>query len=441
MILGSLMVVVNSRDQHSGKLQGGAPSAAAAIPMGASLNVEGPIFSRLGRVATLDGAPPLDPHRRRTLLEEIRSRVQGQVHEASHSEEWRASRGRPHAVLEGRRHFLTKTVRAVHAIPEKGDIASNYARLPKKESLYFINGMTSSPADVKQHVDNLLRITGRPVTAIINHQKAALLNRRNPGVARSVWNATQGFVSFKMGREVERSAAQELERAMVDHVNKEHPLHIVAHSQGTIILRNALEHVLGKESPLDDQGKAQLKKLLRVSTYGAAEHYFPVGVSVQEYAHREDPIVKITNVLADIRQGFRSVVGGLAHRSSALPNSVAKGISSVASSLDSEVPLRKAPTVSLQGEHSFVSYVDRMTDFFIAKHGSPDRWRGARLAQGLASSISSGDLSDKLHGTIIEELLRQGDRTFAREFLVRVKGDMIGLYRVPHMDELRKLAQ
>ena len=435
------MVGINPQRQRGGDLKSGAPSVAAAIPMGASLNVAGPIFNRLGRVATLDGTLPLDPHWRSIVLAEIKSRVQRQVHEASHSEEWRAPRGRPHAVLEGRKHFLTQTVKAVHAIPEKGDIASNYGRLPKAESLYFVNGMTSSPRDVKLHVDNLLRITGRPVTAIINHQEAALLDRRTPGVARSVWNATKGFVSSKMGREVERSAAQELERAIVDHVRKEHPLHIVAHSQGAIILRNALEHALGKESPLDDQGKARLKKLLRVSTYGAAEHYFPVGISVQEYAHRDDPIVKVTNVLAVVRQGFRSVAGSLAHKAVALPNLLAKGISGVVEALDSEVPLQRAPTVSLKGDHSFVSYVDRMTDFFIAKHGTPGRWHGARLAQGLASSISSGDLSDKLHGSIIKELLRQGDRTFAREFLLRVKDDMIGLYPVPHMDELRKLAK
>jgi hypothetical protein len=205
-----------------------------------------------------------DPEQRHSTLESIRKRIQERAHEEFQGDTWRNARGQPASALDEAVDLLRRPVTLVHAIPRPEDIASNYARLPRFESLYFINGMTSTPADIRLHVDNLLRITGRPVTAIINDQERAILSSDTPGVARSVLNAFQGFISTGLGRNVERSAAQELERAMIDHVAADTPLHIVAHSQGTIILRNALEHILGSNSPLPDDDKARLKKLVRV---------------------------------------------------------------------------------------------------------------------------------------------------------------------------------
>lgn len=353
---------------------------------------------------------------------------------------WLRHKGPAYSVLRMQSDFITPPFQQVHAVPEQEFIASNYTPDEATEELYYVPGMCYGPDAIEQHLSSLVKTFGKPVTAIINDQEGDLNEPMKPGFLKSVWHATCGFLSPSAGHAVEPDAIERVEHAIKEHVESGKPLHLIAHSQGSIIVGNALDRMLAHDSPLSAEEKEKMKALVRVSTFGAAEHYFPSGIRVQEYAHRGDLVKNTTSVLADAREVGRSIVGSVADFSISVFRAGAS-LLGIESAPPPSAPERvKAPVVYLDGDHDFGPFLDKLPEFFIRQAGGERVEGGVLVAQALTHSIASARLSDLMHGLIIREMIHRGDRAFAQAFLAANPAGVNGSFKAPFLAELRALA-
>ncbi len=353
---------------------------------------------------------------------------------------WLASHGPSFTILREQQSLIEAPFTQVHAIPSPSYTASNYAPGRHAEELYYVNGMNVGPRDMEAHLASLVKTFGRPVTAVINGEDASLDDPRRPSMLRSVWHAACGLLSADAGRRVEGAAVTRVEQAIEEHVKAGQPLHLVAHSQGSIIVANAIERMLSDGSPLSPEERERARALVRVSTFGAAEHYFPAGIRVQEYAHAGDQVSWLTGKLTDLREGVKGAWGTA---KSAVRSGVGQalewaGIST--SFLKPSLEKSRAPVAMLPGDHAFGPYLDKIPGFFIEKHGEGSPHAGLRVAEDLRRSIMSGQLSDVMHGMIIAEMIGRNDRLFARELLGKSEHGHIGAFKIPFADRLKILA-
>jgi hypothetical protein len=343
---------------------------------------------------------------------------------------WLEHHGPAYSVLKMQSDFIKPPFQQVHAVPKREFIASNYKPDGSTEELYYVNGMRCGPQDVERHLSSLVKTFGKPITAIINDQECDPGESKRPGFFRSLWHGICGFLSAQAGYDVEPEAVGRVERAIREHVQTGKPLHLIAHSQGGIIVANALQRILGSDSHLSVQEKERVRSLVEVSTFGAAEHYFPRGIRVQEYAHHGDAVASVTSLLADAREWVRGVFRPLVSRFGG--RALLGG---------REVPLERAPVVYLEGSHDFGPFLDKIPAFFIEKVGGGPPIDGACVALELKESIVEGRLSDVMHGLIIKEMIRREDATFARTFLGACPTGVVGACSIPFLGELRTLAR
>ena len=353
--------------------------------------------------------------------------------------QWLASHGPSFSMLRSEPNLLNPAYQQVHALPAPYFKASNFVPGPQSEELYFVNGMGTGPRDLEHQLASLTKTFGRPVTAIINGQESALDDTSRPGLLRSVWNCVCGLLSSHDGFYAERSAVSGVEQAIVSHVRSGQPLHLVAHSQGSIIVGNALDRLMGEGSVLSSVEKSQAKHLVRVSTFGAAEHFFPKGVKVQEYAHRGDGVALITGVITQAREAVMGVWSAISSAASSVYRGAARVLGATPQALPTREPKERAPVVLLEGDHDFGPYIEKLPDFFIEKHSAGSEHAGLRVAEDLKTSIRRGALSDVMHGMIIDAMVRRGDRAFACEMLRENESGHIGSYKIPFVEELARL--
>jgi hypothetical protein len=348
--------------------------------------------------------------------------------------QWLDQHGKCYTALESAKDFFAPPFKEVHALPEPGYVASNFKAGLHAAELYYVNGMRTTPRDMKQHLSKLVKTYGRPVTAIINDQEEEIPGTKQPGFFRSIFNGVCGFLSSDAGHLVEPGAVERLEQVITRHVRSGQKMQFMAHSQGSIIVRNALDRVLGEHSHLTDVEKARVRELVSVATFGAAEHYFPRGIRVQEYAHRNDPVALGTSLAADIREGFKGCVSWLKRA----VGSFLFGTKAEPATPTSE-QLERAPRVFLDGEHDFGPYISKLPHFFIEKYQSEGTCTGDGVAQALIQSIRQGRLSDVVHARIIKEMVDQGNRDFARVLLQASPSGTIEAFHVPCREELQRL--
>jgi hypothetical protein len=353
---------------------------------------------------------------------------------------WLQHRGPAYSVLPMHSDLIKPPFQQVHAIPDREFIASNFTPDDSTEELYYVNGMRFGPAAIKQHLSSLVKTFGKPVTAIINDQETDFNAPHKPGFLTSLWHSACGFLSSTAGHAVERDAVERVEQAMKEHLKSGKPLHLIAHSQGSIIVGNALERVLGPESSLTMEEQEKVKALVRVSTFGAAEHYFPAGARVQEYAHHGDRVTRITSVLADIREIARGIMRPCVNVVRSALHSAASLLGIESSSSTVLLERKEAPVVFLDGDHDFGPFLEKIPEFFIRKHGGDRPGGGALVAEALTHFIATARFSDVMHELIIREMIQREDQGFARAFLEANPTGVVGSFRCPFMRELRGLA-
>src|SRR5262249_6493686 len=118
------------------------------------------------------------------------------------------------------------------------------------------------------------------------------------GLPKDLLNGAVGKVSSDLGVRAEASAAalfNELKNTLSD--SSAPPIHIIAHSQGAIIVHNAL--VLLRSSPkwrdLTESAWLDLtSNRIQVTTFGAAQHQFNIQ-GVHAYDFSSDFVVNLTN--------------------------------------------------------------------------------------------------------------------------------------------------
>lgn len=356
------------------------------------------------------------------------------MQQACRDPKWLDQHGRSYTVLKGHQDLFSPPFKEVHALPEPQFMASNFKAGPHATELYYVNGMRTDPRDMEQHLSGLVRTFGRPVTAIINDQEEEIPGTQEPGFFRSIFNSVCGFISSDAGYLVERGAVERLEQVIIRHVKSGQKMRFMAHSQGSILVRNALDRVLGEHSSLTEAEKERVPELVSVATFGAAEHYFPRGIRVQEYAHRNDPVALGTSLAADIREGIKECVSWLKRNVSSYLFGTKMDQGSKA-----ELQLERAPRVFLDGDHSFGPYVSKLPHFFIETYRSQGASPGAGIANALILSIREGRLSDVVHARIIKEMIAQNNKDFAQTLLQASPSGMIGAFKVPCRDELQRL--
>lgn len=354
---------------------------------------------------------------------------------------WLKHRGPAYSMLKMHSDFINPPFQQVHAIPNREFIASNYKPDQSTEELYYVNGMRCCPHDIEQHLSSLVKTFGKPVTAIINDQESDPIEPKKPGFLTSVWHGICGFLSANAGYRAEPEAVGRIEHAIKEHVESGKPLHLIAHSQGSIIAGNALERLLGPDSSFSAAEKEKVLKLVRVSTFGAAEHYFPAGVRVQEYAHHGDKTASVTSWLADARETIRGAVNWLATQIGSWFRFSSSPTDRDSPKESRELQRERAPVVYLEGDHDFGPFLDKIPEFFIKQAGGGSIADGSMVAHALTTSVTKARLSDRMHGLIIREMIHRGDREFAKTFIDAHPTGMIDQYMIPFMSELRGLAR
>lgn len=418
---------------------GGAPSPSVS-PSVAALGIELPSVERKGFLRSLFGGgqstatlPVPEPKTSAATYDTMCDRCS--------DPSWLKHRGPAYSVLKMHSDFINPPFQQVHAIPNRDFIASNYKPDQSTEELYYVNGMRCGPHDVEQHLSSLVKTFGKPVTAIINDQESDSVEPKKPGFFTSLWHGICGLLSANAGYRAEPEAVGRVEHAIMQHMQSGKPLHLIAHSQGSIIVGNALERLLGPDSTLSADQKAVILDLVRVSTFGAAEHYFPAGVRVQEYAHHGDKTTYITSWVTDARETIRGAVKWIAGQIGSLFRFSGSPADRDSLRESQELKRERAPVVYLEGEHDFGPFLDKIPEFFIKQAERGSIVDGSMVAQALTTSVTKARLSDLMHGLIIREMIHRGDSGFAKAFIEAHPTGEIGEYRIPFMSELRRLAR
>lgn len=288
------------------------------------------------------------------------------------------------------------------AVPPQFYKASNAN--PKLVS-FFVNGIMNQAESSAASAELLAQTLGRPVFRIHNDSEYF--------GAKDLIGAGAGLLSDEAGLYFESSAgalAEQIAFRLQDDSESIIDLH--AHSQGSVILGNALGHL--RKDILQIRSNSEWKKLLnsriRITTYGAAEHSYH-SPTVTEYKHRFDVVPNGTGIVTYFRDKIISWL-------SDTPTYESTNVARIASA-----------------SHTFDTYLRDYPEFFVAENKAA--LKSGTIAKVIRSSILLGNFSDRTHDKIIEETLSQlsavsGDLLyeFARDFLRYDKNDDLGKYKL-----------
>jgi hypothetical protein len=153
-----------------------------------------------------------------------------------------------------------------------GVVAPSKLPLPRgqQRNSLFVNGVLNSDEDARQSAQLLADTYQRPMSYIVN---------QSDGEITDVKNAAGGLSHPFTGARIEKSVGAVFQQ-IAHHLSSEAKgvLDIHAHSQGAIIVANALEHTrqLSFSHLNDEQWLALTDERLSVTTYGAPVSHFSV---------------------------------------------------------------------------------------------------------------------------------------------------------------------
>jgi hypothetical protein len=315
---------------------------------------------------------------------------------------------------------------------------SNQRAVSRSTELLYIHGMRVDAQDLDSHLSYLALCFGKPITVVVNGQEQPLFKADSRGGIRSVGKSAAGIFSSQWGSQLEAHAVLTTARYIEKHViDQKQALQVVAHSQGGIILGNALDHLLGPQSKLTDENKQQIRDRVTILTFGSGEHFFPTGVKVLECAHGSDPVTRITTPTTVARnfivEGAVWLHEKLGHHSSRVAR-----VEAWLESLPPVIKKERAPVVHLKGDHSLKSYLENLPEFFIERYRNAEGGIDSEpLAKALVASILNGDYSDLVHARIIQERVGEGDKIFCDILKSSCSTEgKIGEFQVPYFQQL-----
>jgi hypothetical protein len=315
---------------------------------------------------------------------------------------------------------------------------SNSLAPTRAAELLYVHGMRVNAEDLDLHLSYLALCFGKPITVVVNAQEQPLFKGDSRGGIRSVAKSAAALLSSRWGSQLEigpvLTAARHIEKQVLDN---NQALQIVAHSQGGIILANALDHLLGPQSRLSDYSKQLIRDRIEIFTFGSGEHFFPVGVNVIECAHGSDPVTRITTPTTVARNYIVEQATWLNEKLSSFANKGAR-IEAWLESLPVVIKKERAPMVQLRGGHSLQGYLENLPEFFIERFREEGGdINSEKLALALVESITKGEFSDLIHARIIQERLKECDALFGERLksLCTTEG-LIGDFQVPFFSQL-----
>ena len=166
----------------------------------------------------------------------------------------------------------------------------------------FVNGIVPDAASVLGYVPALRENLRQEVTLIYNREAPA----RKGGFVRAVANAAAGMFDWRTGVVAEPETVRNLIHVIRSTVAEGRPVHLVAHSQGAVIVSNALAELRRTERKWWTAHSSGIF----VEVFGAAECEWPAGVKVREFVSSQDPVPKLTGAALGVLQKIRSRVNG-----------------------------------------------------------------------------------------------------------------------------------
>lgn len=157
--------------------------------------------------------------------------------------------------------------------------------LESEEPIIAVNGVANTPHQVSRWATVLAGITGKPIVPI--------------------YNLTFGMVSDvaqAMGDRMNLArnpCVQSLTSIVAEAVRDGRPLHIIAHSQGALIVSQALFEVssqLEHVKKLNPEQVAERLSAITVETLGGAAPSFPKGPKYRHFVHEGDPVAVFLGV-------------------------------------------------------------------------------------------------------------------------------------------------
>jgi hypothetical protein len=193
----------------------------------------------------------------------------------------------------------------------------------------------------------------------------------------SVFNATVSLLNSKWAHEVHpgvRQAVDFIKRMM----NEDMPVHMVVHSQGSIVASNALT-ILKQESTPEEWAK--ISEMVRVESVGAVQLRFPDGPEVRTRVYKNDPFYYLGQAIADAKDRIFKE--------------------------DLVLPSRGSLTELDGSSHDFDVCAATMHQFLIKDALGPDRSAdaGKRLATTFIEGVVRADHADAVYLRLMDAMV------------------------------------
>lgn len=160
-------------------------------------------------------------------------------------------------------------------------VMPNNGKAPTGETVVYVNGVSSELKDSMSECQQIANATGE---GVINLHNAA------DGVLADLVQSVGDY--FGKGKNL---AVDSLTELVYQHLKDGQPLHLVAHSQGTMITSRALTNakILLERDGMSEAQAEEAMKSLKVETFASAAASFPDGPRYVHYLDDADPVARL----------------------------------------------------------------------------------------------------------------------------------------------------
>lgn len=336
--------------------------------------------------------------------------------------------------------------------------------VPSNVRSFLVNGMRTTLDDAKSQAQTKADNLGRPLTLVYNDTAdlqaafAELDRLAESSAGGELFNLTYHLLRFgghfsqlavdtynsagcKLGPlacGALESSADTLYREIRENLAQ--PGRIVdlhGFSQGSIIVFSALSMLRADAAYRgmnDDSWRALTTERIRVTTYGAGQHWFNIP-GVIEFRFTGDPIAVGTQAM-DTALNAASAAAVTQAKVTAAPY-----LADASGSSTPELALPPSATIELRtpfsmDSHSAQSYFAREAEFRAQEIAARTKGDGTAMAAQIAASIQRGDYSDPMHRQLISALSSQGASTATAAELVTQREFSRELLRLDQCGEL-----
>jgi hypothetical protein len=166
-------------------------------------------------------------------------------------------------------------------LSEIAPVRPNNGKTPTGETVVYVNGVSSELSNSLAEAQQLANTTGE---CVIN------LHNATNGVMGDLLQCVGDY--FEKGQ---NPAVDALTDLLYQHLKDGQPLHLVAHSQGTMITSRALTNaklLLQRDGLTEQQAEAKMHSL-QIETFASAAPSFPDGPRYVHYLDDADPVARL----------------------------------------------------------------------------------------------------------------------------------------------------